>query len=77
MLAMPLSVAIELFLVLLLPPVAAAVLAAASVLPATVGLSTVVEALIVVLIGLCRLHVDSIPRTAGKHDVGSLSHRFL
>jgi hypothetical protein len=55
MLAMSLAAAIKFLLILLLPAVAAAVEAAASALATTVGLSTVVDALIVVL---SRLHLD-------------------
>ena len=49
MLAMPLAAAIKFLLILLLPPVAAAVVAASSALPTTGLLSTLVDALIVVL----------------------------
>ena len=58
MLAMPLATAIKLLLILLLPPVAATVLAATSALSPTVVLSTFVQALIVVWIVLFRVHLD-------------------
>ena len=58
MLAMPLAAAIKLLLILLLARVAAAVLAAAAALPTTVVLSTLVDALIVALIVLFRVHPD-------------------
>jgi hypothetical protein len=56
MLAMPLAAAIKLLLILLLTRVAATVVAAASALPTTAVLSTLVDALIVIV--LFRVHPD-------------------
>ena len=58
MLAMPLAAAIKLFLILLLPPVAATVLAAASALRPTVVLPALVQALIIMLIVSFCGHLD-------------------